>query len=119
MFRIICEPVEESCNQLQRQMRQLDQIRGTTEDVMRSLRSMSGYDEVIYACRKECEKLDSEYNGMQDMTRGLGNVVLTYRNAENRIIQNGEMSIQMNHTLQPGMVQFDHSVLNNWNIKLT
>lgn len=118
MFRIVFEPVEDCCQQLQRQMRQLNQIQGVTEDVMRSLRSMSGYDEVIVACRKECEKLEAEYKSYHDMTQGLGNIILAYRNAENKIVQNGESGMQMTHAHKPGVVHLDNSVLHNWDIKL-
>lgn len=52
------------------------------------------------------------------MLKGLGNVLMMYRNYENRIIASGEDGLVQNREMMVGMVELNTSAVSGWDIKL-
>lgn len=118
MFQIYLEPIQWALEQIEKQQRLVAQDAELVDSAIRTLQNRQGFESVLPRMRNARSKVEEERVQLQQMAKSLGNVLLTYRNHENRILDYGEDSIALNHNMMVGMVQMNSSVISGWNIKL-
>ncbi len=118
MFQIYLEPIQQACEELERQQRSCSQVRDQVDSALHGLESMKGFDAVIQRLRTQRSHLDEEIHQHSIMMRSLGNLLLLYRTTENRILDAGEEGIAVNRTVLTGMVHLSSEAIKGWNVHL-
>ena len=90
MFRTNIRAMDAAEQELQRQIRKLNQAIDETERVISGLSGLSGMGQVRYSLRNQVARLERERKNMRDMLAALNQIERCYVNCENRIIDYAE-----------------------------
>lgn len=96
MFQIWIDPVQQSCDELNKMLKVLDGCQDKAESAVKALESMHGFEKVISVGRKQTKKLKEERRLLQKESKVLEDILLNYRLCENRMLLNGEESFLKN-----------------------
>lgn len=118
MFQILIEPIQQSCDELGRMFRIIDECQNKTESAIRVLESMHGFEDIIPACRRQRNAIRDEGDLLRRETKVLGDALINYRQYENRMLQNGEEGLVRNQILTSSFIDLKSSAVSQWNIKL-
>lgn len=118
MFQVYLELIQQACEELERQLKLFQRNAGEVRRVIRVLKTMKGFEDQIDACKRELRQMEDEQEFLTQMLKGLGNVLMMYRNYENRIIASGEDGLVQNREMMVGMVELNTSAVSGWDIKL-
>ena len=118
MFQIYLEPIQQACEELERQFKIFRASSEEVDNVIRVLQTMEGFEEPISRLRDQKRRLQTEMSRMEQMMKGLGNIWIHYRNYENKIIDYCENGMMINRNIMVGMMQLNTAAIDGWNITL-
>lgn len=90
MVKILTERIAQACAALEKQAQRRQNEIDTVEDVIKSIRNLSGMERAVQELEAECDELKSEQRGLLDMLQSLIRIREIYMRTEKRICDYGE-----------------------------
>ncbi len=90
MFRTDIRAMAEASQEMQLQIRKMNQAIYETENIINGLGCMSGLENVITVLRREIDRMESERRKLQNMVTALNQIQSCYQNCENSILDYAE-----------------------------
>jgi type II secretory pathway component GspD/PulD (secretin) len=98
--------VTNECAGLETQVYDLKNQMCELENVVKSIKGLSGMDDVIERLEKQSSNLEQEYRQLNRMLQALNKILVYYSKCENRILDNGEQSVILYNRKKVGTNDF-------------
>lgn len=108
MFSIVTNQAIEDCVQLERCVSGFLVQNLEMEAIIREVESLSGMEEILARLKSQHGIMQEENRVLRQMMQALDKTILSYRNCENRICENGEQSMIRYARREIGMNYFSH-----------